>query len=249
MNSVPRHIVQTFPDVFELPDNILAQIDVMLANNKDHTHCIFDDSMMDDYVATTYPGEISDAYFQLSHRVAQGDFWRYLYLYNEGGIYLDIDATTIGSITEFYNGLPITTISTEEVSFYFVQWALIHTKGCKLLEHAIAEITWRIQQQFRDCIHYTTGPDGFSWGFINRYFRGQEGWNWGVDPSDIDYGDDVLITMPDGYQFRIHSREFSGIFEHKFEGWETLRTCYDSWRDYQKKNSIFKSQTLEKVLT
>jgi hypothetical protein len=54
--------------------------------------------------------------------------------------------------------------------------------------------------------------------------------------------------MPDGYQFRIYSREFSNIFEHKFAGWETLTPCYDSWRDYQEENSIFKSQKSEKIL-
>ena len=42
---------------------------------------------MDKYVNDNFPGEIADCYNRIQIIVAKVDFWRYLILYKEGGIY------------------------------------------------------------------------------------------------------------------------------------------------------------------
>ena len=75
----------------------------MLDLNKDYDQVIYTDEQINDYVLSNYDSEVYKAFNKLTVMTAKVDFWRYLILYQKGGIYLDIDSTINSKISTFLN--------------------------------------------------------------------------------------------------------------------------------------------------
>ena len=71
--------------------------------NPNYKYTLFTDEEMDTYVNDNFPGEIADCYNRIQIIVAKVDFWRYLILYKEGGIYLDMDSNIDKSLDLLIN--------------------------------------------------------------------------------------------------------------------------------------------------
>ena len=83
------------------------QIKKMLDLNKDYEQVIYTDEQVNDYVLSNYDSEVYSAFNKLTVMTAKVDFWRYLILYQKGGIYLDIDSTINSKISTFLKHINI----------------------------------------------------------------------------------------------------------------------------------------------
>ena len=103
---------------------IYKQIKKMLDLNKDYDQVIYTDEQINDYVLSNYDSEVYKAFNKLTVMTAKVDFWRYLILYQKGGIYLDIDSTINSKISTFLNEDDDALITAETNPELFVQWSL-----------------------------------------------------------------------------------------------------------------------------
>ena len=103
--KIPKHIYQSWHSKEVHPNVQKKVIDVMKANNPEYTHEIYTDDEIDKYVHDNYDGEIVECYDKIDIIVAKVDFWRYLILYKQGGIYLDIDSS-INTVSYTHLTLP-----------------------------------------------------------------------------------------------------------------------------------------------
>ena len=75
----------------------------MRKKNPEFEHIIFTDEQMNDYINSNADSDIRDAYWKMNHIVAKADIWRYTILFNNGGVYLDIDSEITGSLGGLIN--------------------------------------------------------------------------------------------------------------------------------------------------
>lgn len=92
-NNISKIIHQTYHSKV-LPFEIQQNIDYLKANNPDWEHRLYDDSDIETYIKKNYP-HLLKTYHKINpiYGAARVDFFRYLLIYNEGGLYLDIKST------------------------------------------------------------------------------------------------------------------------------------------------------------
>ena len=76
----------------------------------------------------------------MNHIVAKADIWRYTILFNNGGIYLDIDSEITGVLDSLINDEDEAIITPEIHENLFIQWGLIFGKQHKILEKTLNNI-------------------------------------------------------------------------------------------------------------
>jgi mannosyltransferase OCH1-like enzyme len=93
--SIPRLIHQTCTCKKQLPEAIQENIRKMCDLNPDWEHRLYDDADIEAYILTHYDSEILRVYRRInsSYGAARADLFRYLLMYAEGGVYLDIKST------------------------------------------------------------------------------------------------------------------------------------------------------------
>lgn len=87
---IPKVIHQTYHSK-NLPNEIADNIRAIKAMNPDWEHRLYDDADIEHYIHTHFP-ELLNLYKKINptYGAAKADFFRYLLMYNEGGVYLDI---------------------------------------------------------------------------------------------------------------------------------------------------------------
>ena len=100
--GIPKRIVQTCRDKESLPEEIQSNISAMRSTNTDWTYSLFDDSMILEYIKSVYGDRILAYYSRISpeYGAAKADLFRYLYIYHEGGVYIDIKSTITKPLSE-----------------------------------------------------------------------------------------------------------------------------------------------------
>ena len=94
--GVPRLIHQTFPSLQRLPPELEANVACIQKLNPDYEYRLYDDGAIVDYIQRHFSARVLRAYEAIrpSYGAARADLFRYLLLYREGGVYLDIKSTT-----------------------------------------------------------------------------------------------------------------------------------------------------------
>jgi inositol phosphorylceramide mannosyltransferase catalytic subunit len=103
--AIPRKIHQIyFGD--DLSDRLRANVQELKHLNPDWDHVLFDGPAGEDYIRANYGSGVLDAYNRLDPRyyAARADLLRYLIVYQEGGVYLDIKSRFEGPIDRFIRG-------------------------------------------------------------------------------------------------------------------------------------------------
>jgi inositol phosphorylceramide mannosyltransferase catalytic subunit len=103
--AIPKKIHQIyFGD--DLSDQLRANVQELKDLNPDWDHVLFDAPAGEDYIRTHYGTKVLQAYHRLDPRyyAARADLLRYLIVYQEGGVYLDIKSRFEGPIDQFIKG-------------------------------------------------------------------------------------------------------------------------------------------------
>ena len=88
--SIPKVVHQTYHKKI-LPPEIQQNIAHLKSANPEWEFRLYDDNDIENYIQTHYP-QIISIYKKINpiYGAARADFFRYLLMYNEGGVYLDI---------------------------------------------------------------------------------------------------------------------------------------------------------------
>jgi inositol phosphorylceramide mannosyltransferase catalytic subunit len=177
--KIPRKIIQTVPDKANISPLFQKNIDYIKRLNPTWQHTLFDNAECKEYIQTHFP-EYLPYYLAINPKygAARADFFRYVYMYVEGGVYLDIKSAMKYPLDEIiypsdefilthWYGFDIIGRPFENIKKYgeFQQWHII----CKQNHPALLEVIQRVIGKIQDykketvgvgktAVLHTTGP-------------------------------------------------------------------------------------------
>lgn len=91
---IPRIIHQTYPEAAP-PAEVAANIDRLRSSNPGWQYRYYDDREIVGFIGNHYGAEMLEVYSRINpaYGAARADFFRYLLIYEVGGVYLDIKST------------------------------------------------------------------------------------------------------------------------------------------------------------
>jgi mannosyltransferase OCH1-like enzyme len=245
---IEKNIYQTYFTKI-LPDPIYTIINNHIANNPLYKYHFFDDNEMNDFVYSSFDNDIKTAYNALQIGAAKADFWRYLVLYKNGGVYIDMDSCINIPLDSFIQSNDTAIITRENNPNIFVQWGLFFAKDHPVLQKIIQYVTESILKYVNKkepvydetVLLKVTGPTAFSHAIETHFdFRNIR------NKSLYDHTDEEIAQLipsnRDDY-VRVYGIDYNGAcsFKHPYNMF--LYEPYiqkKSWRDELKGKSLIK---------
>ena len=180
-----------------LPDYV-ENCQYIATSNPDWKMNLYYSQDREDFIRKEFDSEILNAYLSIDSRygAARADFFRYLVVYVEGGLYLDIKATAMKPLSgvirdedqfvaahwpEQIDGIDLTEIGKhKELGFpEYQNWFILSTKKNIVLENVINEILQNLRD-YRPMKHgvgkngvlRTTGPVAYSRAIHSFFLNG-----------------------------------------------------------------------------
>jgi mannosyltransferase OCH1-like enzyme len=98
---IPKMIHQTYPSRI-LPEEVEENIAALKTKNPGWEYRLYDDDDIERFIGTNYGEDVLGYYHRINpcYGVARADFFRYLLMYRQGGVYLDIKSTASQPLDE-----------------------------------------------------------------------------------------------------------------------------------------------------
>ena len=176
--GIQRHIFQTVKDKEKMAAPLRKNAERIRQLNPDWTYTLFDDADIENYISTHYGKHFLAFYHRIGPRygAAKADFFRYLVIFQEGGVYLDIKSTVDIPLSEvfqpddacllsYWNNLPgqghegfghYPGLPEEIERGEIIQWYLAAAAGHPLLRKVIAQMLSNID-------HYNPYVNSVGW--------------------------------------------------------------------------------------
>jgi mannosyltransferase OCH1-like enzyme len=173
--KIPKKIFQVYLDK-NIPPKIQKNIDMFKELNKDWEYKLFNEEEIIEYIQQNFPEYLS-IYLKISpeYPAARCDFFRYLIIYNEGGVYLDsksIINKPLSSIIHQYDEYILIYVGRSDFNFIekmldikcneFIQWFICSIPKHPFLYNVIKNVIYNIQnsnkKEFSYDIFKVTGP-------------------------------------------------------------------------------------------
>lgn len=210
---IPKKIYQVWHDKNKLPPFYKKYNDLLKQTLIDYEFFLFDESEMDNFVRENYPGIITNCFNKINIITAKVDFWRYLFLYKNGGIYLDIDSMILKPIDDLI--LNCDAVITREPNFpyTYVQWALFFCKDHPILKEVINLIVDNIiYNKYPNNVIKMTGPYVYTDGIevINKLTGNNiDRTNnnlWSLNPNNVQTPD--VLFLYNGFNYRVYGIQY-----------------------------------------
>lgn len=233
-----------------LPTEIEENIDNIKRINPNWQYKLYDDSDIEDYIKDNYGDIILNYYRRIDpqYGAAKADLFRYLLIYKEGGVYIDLKSSITKSLDEFlydddeyilshwdnqkgdeHEGFGMNYSELQHIERgEFMQWFLIASPGHPFLRAVILQVLknidlynpykWRIGTE---CVFYTTGPNTYTLTIEKEMARSRHNVNSTFRWVDIfnDLGFKYSIYEKKGDNLPVHSK----IFEWDYRrAWKPL---------------------------
>lgn len=234
---IPKIIFQTW-FTRNIHPSMQSQIDRMLKLNPEYEYRLFTDEDMDNFVNEHFPGEISDCYNRLNIIVAKVDLWRYLVLYHHGGVYLDMDSSIIGRLSELIQETDEAIISEEGNPYTYLQWAMVFSKGHPILKCVIDIVVDNIKtNRFPNDIHRMTGPTAYTQG-INKIHEELFGYLL-LHPSNSNIDRNAKFSIR-GISYRFFGVDYPEYFVFKHADCSHMYVNRKNWNEEQRVTPLLK---------
>jgi mannosyltransferase OCH1-like enzyme len=161
---IPKVIYQTWKTKI-LDNNIQNVINRIQNINPDYEIKLFDDDDIDIWIKNNFEDElIYNTYKKIKVGAGRADFWRYLILYINGGVYLDIDSDIKKPLNLLIKPEDQAIISREKNNStnFFVQWCLMFSPKHPILLRAINLCIFNINNKTTTDLVKLTGPAVFT---------------------------------------------------------------------------------------
>ena len=164
MRFIPKIIYQTWKT--KSLDNKLESVRKKIQNlNPEYEMKLFDDNDIETWIKNEFTDPIIyNTYKKLKIGAGRADFWRYLILYKNGGIYLDIDSNINKPLNLLINKNDKAIISREKNNGTtdFVQWCLMFSPKHPILLRTINCCIYNINNKTSTWLPTLTGPVVFT---------------------------------------------------------------------------------------
>ena len=234
---IEKNIFQSW-HTLELHPVIQKRINFFKNLNPDYSYHLYTDNDMDEFVNDHFSGEIAECYNKLNIIVAKVDFWRYLILYEYGGVYLDMDSNIDKSLNELITSTDEAIITAENNPGLYVQWALIFSKGHPILKKTIDLIIDNIKNNsFPNDIHKMTGPTVYSRAINEVHI---ELFNNTIDHSQIKNNTNITYKKY-CISYRLYGIDYPHFFTFKHSSAHLLyKDGKKHWRQEEKEKNLLK---------
>ncbi|ADO48557.1 glycosyltransferase family 32 protein [[Enterobacter] lignolyticus] len=167
MRAIPKKIHQIYTKGWDiLPGDVKTQIDRLKWINPDYAYAFYAEPDMYQYIKKHYGQDMLDVYQQINpeYGAARADLFRYLVIYQEGGVYLDIKSSCEKPLDAVIppdcelilchwdngpGGLDKQKGLHPELSFMahgeYEQWNIMAKKGSPFIKAVIDEVVYRIK--------------------------------------------------------------------------------------------------------
>jgi mannosyltransferase OCH1-like enzyme len=235
---IPKNIFQSWITK-ELHPEIQKKVNTIKELNSEYSYQLYTDSEIDEFVNTFYPGKISECFNRLNIPVAKVDFWRYLILYEYGGVYVDLDSSIDISLDDFIRENDSAIITAETNPNTFVQWALIFDKQHPILKKVIDLIVDNIENNsYPNDILQMTGPQVYSKAIASFHY---ELFGKNINFNSINHNTDVTF-FKNSISYRIYGIDYNDKFTFKTEESEYLYIEKETWRNELTKKELLHSK-------
>ena len=154
LSQIPRKIWQTnFSNQCTLP--LILNYKHNRALSKGFEYHYVSTEEREKYLLTHAPMRVASAYKRLTDGAAQADLWRLVVLYNEGGIYMDIDATLAHDLESIISGKNQVFISNYNE---FTNFFLATSPQNPIFNDFIWMVVGNIENYESGSVYDTTGP-------------------------------------------------------------------------------------------
>ena len=209
---IPKVIYQTWKTQ-KLDKKIHKLHSKMLKVNAEYSHIIYTDDQMFDYVKANYDKEIFTYFERINNIVSRADFWRYLILYKDGGVYVDIDSMIVRDLDGLIEKNDEGVVTAEKNYNCYVQWALIFNKNHPILEKTINNLIANIDNDRykNDLLNFSVKP---YWDAINETITTE---SLDITWDDISDKTNRLFNLKDS-NVRFYGVDYGDyiIFKHKY---------------------------------
>ncbi len=159
---IPKTIFQTFK-TSSLPWITQWHIYRMKKANPNYAYEFYTDERINEFIISSFGKDIFDTYSKIQVGAAKADFFRYAILYQQGGIYLDIDSQVKKPLDELIQANDTAIISLENNERFYVQWAMIYEAKHPFLAKTIEMVVDNIKHnRYPNDSHKMTGPTTYT---------------------------------------------------------------------------------------
>lgn len=159
--SIPKKIHQTWYKK-DIPKPIQKNIDNMKKLNPNYEYFFYDDDDIKKYLEENCDKTINTCFAKLKIGAEKADFFRYIILYYQGGIYLDLDSIINKNLDKLIENKSAV-ISRETHKDLFLQWCLMFCPKHPILKKTIDLCIDNIlNDKHQKDIHKKTGPTVYS---------------------------------------------------------------------------------------
>ena len=156
--AIPKIIHQTFK-TSALPWITKLHISGFRKKNPEYHYEFYDDSRIRKFLELEFGKETLELYDRIQIGAAKADFFRYAVLFKKGGVYLDIDSSIPGKLSNLILPHDKALVSREHNSPCYIQWALIYEAGHPFLEKTLELMFENIRHnKYPHDVHHMTGP-------------------------------------------------------------------------------------------
>ena len=161
-NNIPRQVWLTnFTNKVTLPVYCNYLFNRLLSLEYDYHYV--DNDGCEQYLREHAPKEVYESYLKLTDGAAKADLWRVTTLYQEGGVYMDVDATLVWKLkkllNEVNNSLYIKIKNDTEITNYFLATTPNNPEYKTVMEAIVYNIN---NYDPEKGVYGTTGPKVFN---------------------------------------------------------------------------------------
>jgi mannosyltransferase OCH1-like enzyme len=178
-HAIPRITHQVFFPAWAMPDTLKQNLLKIKSLNPGWEHRLYDDVGMVQFIRSSYGPKVLAQYDRINPKygAARADLFRYLLMYQVGGVYLDIKSTALRPFDEVLLPEDVYVLSYwrgEQFKGWgnhrilqpvggkeFQQWHIIAAAGHPFLRAVIARVLYHIES-YNPLIH-DTGRMGVNW--------------------------------------------------------------------------------------
>lgn len=159
---IPKTIFQTFKSS-SLPWITKWHIYRMKKMNPNYVYEFYTDERIIEFIRTYFGIDTLNIYLKIQVGAAKADFFRYLVLFQFGGIYLDIDSQIKQPLDKLIKSDDRAIISLEDNQRFYVQWAMLYEANHPFLAKTIEIVVENIRHnKYPIDSHKMTGPSAYT---------------------------------------------------------------------------------------
>ncbi len=160
--AIPKIIHQTYKHA-NLPWLHQWHINQLKKKNPAYQYEFYDDERVDAEMKKILSAADYHLFQKIQIGAAKADFFRYVILYQTGGVYLDIDSLIVSPLKNLITPTDVAIISKESHLHSYCQYALFFDKNHPFLAKTIALVLDNLQNnRFPHNVHQMTGPAVFT---------------------------------------------------------------------------------------